>query len=589
MNIKNSLLLTCLIANTILCGTEIVKDSFRVSFDEKFKPEDAKKVSETGILPGKVHSFRLPDSKIYDLKKIFKNAKAGKSAAIVSFIINSEKECQRMIGLSADYWYTCYANGKMIGTTEPVGENFPVINPYRKGYRISLKKGRNLVVLHTRPGNASWKVGCTLFPDTSEWPLIQREREHVFKNLFREPEKTIGPEVIKVSSNSAVIIYFKGTKSSLSVTYWKKGNKQSKKSVSEPYVYGRIPQKNLFRFELKNLTPGTDYEYELRNITPYSAVVTGSFRTAPAKGASHTLVAISDTQTSHEKRIPLIRSMVQKGIFSGADLLVSLGDVDNTLEDFERTYFEAFLNPFRDSGIKVPFYPVRGNHEYRGIDTDRYTDWFGCPYYAFRYGDVFYMVLDTGEDKPRQKKGHTYTLWTNTDEYFKAQREWLRRVIKTEACRSAKYRIVLAHTGPFEWEKKYYADQIAKFADCFYGKNPECRIDLWLCGDIHSPYRFDPVTKEMTGAKRKATKSRPCKLTENDLRNIHFPVYVNDGPGGAGKSFSATRVVVREDSLLVICTGDDGQEMDRIVIRPGKPFEVLNTTYEKYIPYQEAK
>ena len=93
----------------------------------------------------------------------------------------------------------------------------------------------------------------------------------------------------------------------------------------------------------------------------------------------------------------------------------------------------------------------------------------------------------------------------------------------------------------------------------------------------------------MTGARRKATKRRQCKLTENDLRNIHFPVYVNDGPGGAGKSFSATRVVVREDSLLVICTGDDGQEMDRIVIRPGKPFEVLNTTYEKYSPYRGEK
>ncbi|MBR2440169.1 MAG: metallophosphoesterase [Lentisphaeria bacterium] len=588
---KLKLLLCCfiIVAGCILHGAEIEKNSFRVAFDKNFKPEDAKKVSETGILPGKVQTFRFPDTMVFDLRTLFKTAKSRKDSAILNFKIISDSDCQRAVGLSADYWYTCYINGKFVGTTEPVGEDNFLINPYNRGYKISLKKGVNQVAIHTSPGNASWKIACCLYPDSTGWPVKQEDRNNVFKALFPVPEKIIGPEVIKVSSDSAVIIYYRETKDAVSVAYWKKDEKQKKKTISETPVYGRIPQKNLFRFELKNLVPDSEYCYELHSITPGRRAVSGSFRTAPAKNSNHTLVAISDTQAYYDNRVAAIRKMVRQGTFSGADLLVSLGDVADGLDDFERVYFETFLTPFRQAGVKVPFYPVRGNHEYRGIDTDRYSDWFGCPYYAFRYGDVFYFVVDTGEDKPRQKVGHTYTLWTDTEVYFKSQREWLRRVIKTEACRSAKYRIVLAHAVPFEWEKPYYSEQIAKFADCFYGKNPECRIDLWLCGDIHSPYRFDPVTKELVGAKRKFSKKRTGALTAKDLRDIHFPIYVNDGPNGAGQRFSATRIEVQKDSLLVTCTGEDGTVMDKIRIRKGKPFEILKTTYEKYIPYGSSK
>ncbi|MBO7146832.1 MAG: metallophosphoesterase [Lentisphaeria bacterium] len=588
MKIKLLFVFCCILASTLLYGAEIIKDSCKVVFGTALTPEDAKKVSETGVLSGKVHTFSFPDSMIYDLRTLFKKPKTGKSRAIIYFTIRSEKDVQRVIGLSADYWFTCYLNGEMIGTTEPGGERDD-INPYNRGFNISLKKGLNRVALHTRSGAATWEIGCRLFPDFSEWPAARRDREKLFQLRLVEKEKIIGPKVIKVSAYGAVILYYKGNRDAISVTYWKKGDKQNRKTLFEEYVYGRLPQKNLFRFELKNLEPATDYCYELRPVTPGSRAVSGTFRTAPADGTPHTLVAISDTQTSHNLRVSLVQSIVQKGLFKGADLLVSLGDVASEIVDFEKIYFESFLNQFRAAGVKAPYYPVRGNHEYRGIDTDRYADWFGCPYYSFRYGDVFYIVLDTGEDKPRQKVGHPYTLWTDTTDYFKAQREWLRKEIKTEACRTAKFRIVLAHAPPFEWEKPYYAAQISKFADCFFGKNPECRIDLWLCGDIHCPYRFDPLTGDLTGAKRVPTKRKTCELTAKDRRDIHFPVYVNDGPRGAGQTFSVTRIAVRNDSLLVTCTGADGTLMDQIVIRPGKPFEVLNTTYKKYTPYRKSK
>ena len=567
---KMKCFLSCFLAVLSLCSgaAEVVKDSFSVVLDRKFKPEDAAAVSKTGNLPGKKVKFTMTERMTVDLRTLFKNTVPIKDRAIILFKINSEKDQERYLWLWADYWYTCYVNGKFVASTEPAGEFAFLHDYYRTPRKISLKKGENFVAIHTRPGRASWKIVCRLMPERKDWYL-----------------EIVGPMVTHISRTSAVVLFYSELTQAYDFSYWKKGKKNEAKKIPARYVYGRIPMKNLFRHELSGLEPDTEYEYEFRNVDPDGISEHGSFRTAPATGVEHTFAAISDTQTGYEERESLIRQLVKMGLFKDIDMLVSLGDVANGLDYFIWTYFDSYITPFREEGVTAPFYPVRGNHEYRGLDTTPYTEFFGCPYYSFRYGDVFYIVLDTGEDKARRKYGHKYMLMTDTSEFFKQQKAWLENVIKTKDCREAKYRIVLAHAPPFEWEKPYYSKQIYDFAACLMGKDPECKIDLWLCGDIHAPYRFDPVTGEMVGAERKATKRKPCKLTATDAKNIHFPIYVNDGPGGPGQAYSVTRVQVRKDSLLITCTGVDGTVMDQVVIRKGKPFEVLKTTWKKYIPY----
>lgn len=53
---------------------------------------------------------------------------------------------------------------------------------------------------------------------------------------------------------------------------------------------------------------------------------------------------------------------------------------------------------------EVPFYMVRGNNEGCGAMASRCLEYFptatGIPYYTFRQGPVFFVVLDGGEDKP---------------------------------------------------------------------------------------------------------------------------------------------------------------------------------------------
>ena len=566
----------------------VLKDSFYVVFDKNFKQKDAEKASVTGELSGKRHKFFLSEKNEYNLKNICRTYTPVRDAAIVSFIIYSPENTSCLLGMGADYWYTCYLDGKLIGTTEPAGEPAEIPSYLNSCLKVKLKKGNNRFFVHTRPGIGSWLFACGLLPDLKNWPKNHGDRLKLFNNAYPQKDTLTGPIVTHVSTDSAGISFEYSKNIAAVLRYKISGSKTSYKTLTARPVYGRIPRKTIHRFELKNLLPGTKYDFEIANQEKIpGTLAAGSFKTLPGSGVDHVMTAISDTQTADISRKELIQSLISKGMFKNTDLLVALGDVTSTFLDFNKTYFHHFLFPFRKGGVTAPFYPVRGNHEYRGPDTDKFTQFFGCPYYAFRHGDVLYIVLDTGEDKPIVRKDSHYTLLTDTRQHFQSQKKWLEKLIKSDMCKTAKKRIVLAHATPFEWESRYYARNIASFASVFYGKNPKCAIDLWLCGDIHHPYRFDPVTGELAGAlPRKPTVRRPCRLTQNDLKNIRFPVYVNDGPRGAGRNFSVTRLESGENFLKLTCTGDDGKIMDEIIIRKGRPFEVKQSIYRKYTPYK---
>lgn len=564
-------------------GVEIRKDSFYVVFNKNFKPEDARQASLSGRLTGKKYSFSMPENRKFDLKDLCGKYTPIKDAAIVSFVIDAPTDGIYQLGMGADFWYTCYLDGVLVGTTEPGGEPAPVPSYLNKSWKVRLKKGSSRFFVHTRPGIGSWMFSCGLLPDLSLWPAARKDRIKLFQTFFPEKASMLGPFVTHVSTDKATVCFEYSQNMAAALRCRPAGSKGRWKTLSAKPVHGMIPRQKNHRFELKNLTAGKKYDFEILDLEKIPATIfSGSFTTLPAQAQEHVLTAISDTQVADVSRKNLVQKLVRKGLFKNTDLLVSLGDVASTINDFNSTYFEHFLLPFRQMGVTVPFYPVRGNHEYRGQDTDKFIRYFGSPYYAFSYGDVLYIVLDTGEDKPVIRQNGHYTLLTDTRKHFAEQKKWLEKLIQSDVCKKAKKRIVLAHATPFEWESIYYARNIASFASVFYGKNPKCAIDLWLCGDIHSPYRFDPVTKELAGAPRKFR--RPCRLTANDLKNIHFPVYVNDGPRGAGKDFSVTRLEVKKDAIKLTCTGDDGAVMDEITIRKNQPFQVGKSIYKKYIP-----
>ena len=81
---------------------------------------------------------------------------------------------------------------------------------------------------------------------------------------------------------------------------------------------------------------------------------------------------------------------------------------------------------------------------------------------------------------------------------------FVEEMIRTEACRTAKYRVVLSHAGPLDCDVpklKYYAERLEIAAGPLCGPDPVCKVHLWLGADIHSPFRYDPVTQRLTVAK----------------------------------------------------------------------------------------
>ncbi|MBO5761369.1 MAG: metallophosphoesterase [Lentisphaeria bacterium] len=568
----------------------IKKDSFYAVFHKEFQMQDAQKSSLSGSVAGKKHFFTLPENSVFDLKKLCGKYIPRKDAAIVSFVVNASSDGKYFLGVAADYWITAYHKGKLIGTTEPKGEGTSLISPLNRSWEVFLHKGDNRIFCHTRPGVSSWNIAAGVLPDISAWPEKQEDRKYFFKKVFPDELKISGPFVTKVTPESARIILHTSQPFALGLRYRETGGNNTEKNVVPEIVYGRYPQKNIHSFELKNLKGDKEYLFECYRLDLLkNTFCSGKFRTLPDKGVTHTFAAISDTQVSGMKRWEIMKNLAEKGIFKQTSLFISLGDVANGLDDFEYEYFQSFLSPLAEREKFLPYYSVRGNHEYRGRDTDKYTQYFSCPYYAFRYGDVLYIVLDTGEDKERQKKDLHYTLLTDTEEYFKEQKKFLERLAASPVCKNARKRIVLAHAPPFEWESLYYANQIASFASVFYGENPLIPIDLWLCGDIHSPYRYDPVTKELSGAERRLHRKRPGKMTANDLKRIHFPVFVNDGTGGAGGNYSVTKVKVTNAALFLTCIGENGKILDDIIIRKGKKIEIKESTFTKYIPWKEKK
>jgi predicted phosphodiesterase len=132
----------------------------------------------------------------------------------------------------------------------------------------------------------------------------------------------------------------------------------------------------------------------------------------------------------------------------GRDFIAFNGDMVTTMAS-EKSHFDKLFTNLHSilATNNTPFYYVRGNHESRGNFAQKYMDyyptWTGMPYYAFRQGPVFFIVLDGGEDKP-----DSYIEYYGTaafDLYRQAEGEWLQTVLDSEEFKSAPYRVILSH------------------------------------------------------------------------------------------------------------------------------------------------
>jgi len=580
----------CLLLMVIAMSTGIihaaekvrVPETVLISFDKTLTADSAKEISKTGKMPDGSQEIKLKKpERLIHLSKVKKDYEPIKGAAVVYVRIEADEDCVQTFGAGCDWWFTCFINGEQAGTTEPNGNYHSPVTSRDHFFTAQLKKGVNHAALFLRPGYASWDFAFDTAPDFDLWPSTEAERDLLYQRRFpreKKAVKVIGiPVVHHVTRESASFAAAFDQPVAAGVKVWKKGQSAEKIPVKWTMSCGIRDCRTEHNLTVTDLKPDTAYEYDFIVFDESKVAETvcrhGEFTTFPVKHKDHTLAIISDTQVTEKTRSDMLNRSLKNGLLD-SDVFVSLGDMDSNFDDFTRAYFTSALNALTKQGYGVPFLPLRGNHEFRGHQTGYFEKFFGRPYGHFSFGDTLYIMLDTGEDKPVVPKPDHYTLRTDTDAYFREQGAWLKALSQTDEFKNAKRRIVLAHSSPFCGENKYMAKNIETIAgDVFYGKNAPYKLDLWVCGHTHAPYRFDPVTGELTLliAKKK------MKLTKGDVEKIVFPVYVNDGSfGESWQRLSVIRLEVTDKAITLSCIRPDGKVIDKIRISDGKPFEVLN-------------
>ncbi len=305
---------------------------------------------------------------------------------------------------------------------------------------------------------------------------------------------------------------------------------------------------------IDGLKPGTDYFYrtvsvEIKEYGPYQIEYgdtlysdTYRFSTAPEETEPFSFLAFNDVHNRPE----FIGDVFARE--ENVDFAAYLGDIMGHI-DGRQDIIDYILEPSsRHFAAEVPFFYVRGNHEARGAGARKLIDYIATPdgsfYYTFEYGSVFFIVLDTGEDKPDTNQ--YYFGLADFDAYRAKQGEWLQKVVESEAFQQAGFRVVLSH-WPILLRDVVARDDIHRHGrentqQHFARPLHDNGVDLQLAGHTH---RHEVIVPE-EGVSR---------------------IYTVVGGGHTGQPGSTyTRVNYREGSLHVLLKSTDGELIEEILI-----------------------
>ena len=248
------------------------------------------------------------------------------------------------------------------------------------------------------------------------------------------------------------------------------------------------------RVRVEGLKPATRYyyrtvsvpvaflgPYDIRRGRPFESRIYG-ITTPEAAAATTRFAVINDT---HE-RAETVKALFTQLAEAPGDLLFWNGDMFDDIGS-ERQLAEQLLCP---AGLPYaatrPVYFSRGNHDVRGAAArvlGRCLETPGGEYfYTVRQGPVAFIVVDTGEDK---EDGHpAYAGLNDFDSYRTRQATWLAETLRSEAVRTAPFRVLVAHIPLYSATDRLAhggADARAKWHDHLVKGG----IDLVITGHTH--------------------------------------------------------------------------------------------------------
>jgi predicted MPP superfamily phosphohydrolase len=231
------------------------------------------------------------------------------------------------------------------------------------------------------------------------------------------------------------------------------------------------------------------YSAGVRAINPTSAIKAGEAESEiiqvefPAANIELFLAAFSDI---HEQS-QIYKQQARQIPWEQVDYALYLGDLVNHVDDAKQAAEAIFGLPTGE--VDLPRVFARGNHETRGADARNLADWMlpagGKWYYTFESGNAFFVVLDSGEDKP---DSHVeYAELINFNEYHQQQAIWLANVFESTEYRNADYQVVLVHIPPFEDYSVIFPEDFLTdaFDPVLALLHEQEDIDLVMSGHLH--------------------------------------------------------------------------------------------------------
>ena len=333
----------------------------------------------------------------------------------------------------------------------------------------------------------------------------------VFQVSFSQDFKiTHGPYLQAMGKNEATIVWTTN-EDAVSWVELAPGGSEHFYSQERPAFYqtkdGNKVVGKLHKITISGLTKGTEYRYRCfskevksydgQNKVSYGKIVATNvyrkkplrFKTLDKTKEDVSFIVVNDIHS----RVSDFQALCKDVAFENSDFVVFNGDMVSSMDD-ETSFFCGFM----DDAVamfagEVPVVYSRGNHETRGAFNTRFSAYFPTStdklYYSFRQGQAFFIVLDSGEDKP--DSDIEYSGLAQFDAYRTEQQEWLKTVVKSEDFLSAKYRIVIIHIPPVALDWHGTNEVKDKFLPVLNDKG----ISLMLCGHTHQ-YSYEKSSEQ---------------------------------------------------------------------------------------------
>lgn len=229
------------------------------------------------------------------------------------------------------------------------------------------------------------------------------------------------------------------------------------------------------------------------------------------------------------------RKLTNDVIENKTDFVVFNGDMLSQIES-EEQLFDGFLSSASELfASEIPFYALRGNHEFRGILSHEFFNYFPTPnndaWFSFRHGPAYFLFLDSGEDKP-DSDVRFYGL-SQSDPFREKEAKWLEELVQTEDFKQAPIKIVFIHMPPSEqgWHGSREVERL------FMPILNQAGIDLMLAGHLH----------------------KHIYVAKNESNN-NFPILINS-------NVWRTDLLINRDDVAVKLVDTSGKVMKEYLIR----------------------